>query len=78
MAMYFYLGALCKNHQCENLCALRFFGTDSEQIEPEDAMPTSFIYECAQCRQSHRYEREETFVFMANSAPPLGWQDGWW
>lgn len=75
--MHIYLGVFCKTPDCENICALKCYGEDESRFRSERNMPTSFIYKCAQCHQIHRYEREETFVYKANVAPPKGWQNGW-
>jgi hypothetical protein len=77
VAVHIYLGVFCKTPNCENICALKCFGNGEAQVRPEGTTPTSFIYECAQCHQIRRYEREETFVYKAKVAPPPGWQNGW-
>jgi hypothetical protein len=59
MAKHVYLMVNCKTDGCETPCMLRYYGLYEGQRELVKDGPDHFLYECAACRQTHRYTLEE-------------------
>lgn len=73
MAKRMWLTVACKTPGCNTTIPIKDHGPDIGAVSYEELAPTGFSYQCGRCKQTHRYEIEETRIQSLDLAPPPGW-----
>jgi hypothetical protein len=74
MAKYLFLAVICRTLSCTTECLVKYVGPYSGESRFQHLAPESFVYCCAECKQTYRYQREEIFPVLLDKTPPVGFE----
>jgi hypothetical protein len=74
MAKYLFLAVICRTLSCTTECLVKYVGPYSGESRFQHLAPESFVYRCTECKQTHRYNREDIYPVLLDGDSPVGFE----